>query len=62
MGKIPLGEWIKLQRKTVLPDSERGKLLTEIKFRFENKKKVLLKPWQLDDCMVWLSCWKGKDK
>ena len=41
MGKIPLGEWIKLQRKTVLPDSERGKLLTEIKFRFENKKSTL---------------------
>ena len=28
----------------------------------ENKKKVLLKPWQLDNCMLWLSCRKGKDK
>ena len=41
MGNIPLGEWLKWQRRTVLPDSERGKLLTEIKFRFENKKNTL---------------------
>ncbi len=40
-GKIPLGEWIKLQRKTVLPDSERGKLLLKIKFRFEKKRSTL---------------------
>ncbi len=40
-GKIPLGEWLKLQRKAVLPDSERGKLLLKIKFRFEKRKSTL---------------------
>ena len=37
-GKINLGEWINRQRHNVNPNSERGKLLSVIKMRFETKK------------------------
>ena len=43
-GKINLGEWIGTQRKKCLPESERGKLLSQIGMRFENKKSTL--PWK----------------
>ena len=39
-GKINLGEWINRQRHNVNPNSERGKLLSVIKMRFETKKKL----------------------
>ena len=41
-GKINLGTWIRNQRQTCLPDSERGKLLSQIGMRFENKISTLL--------------------
>ena len=41
-GKINLGCWIANQRQTCLPDSERGKLLSKIGMRFENKISTLL--------------------
>ena len=41
-GKINLGCWIANQRQTCLPDSERGKLLSQIGMRFENKISTLL--------------------
>ena len=40
-GKINLGKWIVNQRQTCLPDSERGKLLSQIGMRFENKISTL---------------------
>ena len=43
-GKLNLGEWIGTQRKKCLPESERGKLLSQIGMRFENKKSTL--PWK----------------
>ena len=43
-GKINLGQWIATQRKRCLPESERGKLLSQIGMRFENQKSTL--PWK----------------
>ena len=40
-GKINLGCWIANQRQTCLPDSERGKLLSQIGMRFENIRSTL---------------------
>ena len=39
-GKIDLGSWINNQRHRVDPNSEKGKLLSAIKMRFETKKKL----------------------
>ena len=36
-GKINLGTWISTQRQSIAPNSERGKLLSVIKMRFERK-------------------------
>ena len=43
-GKIKLGEWIHNQRKITNPDSDRGKLLSDIGMRFENKRCIF--PWE----------------
>ena len=40
-GKINLGRWIANQRQTCSPESERGKLLSQIGMRFENKISTL---------------------
>ena len=40
-GTINLGQWIDYQRRNCLANSERGKLLLEIRMRFENKKSTL---------------------
>ena len=40
-GKINLGVWIYTQRKKVVPESEKGKLLTEMGMRFKNIKSTL---------------------
>ena len=40
-GKINLGNWIAYQRSGVLPESERGQLLSQIGMRFENKRSIL---------------------
>ena len=40
-GKINLGRWITNQRQRCLPESERGKLLSQIGMRFENKNSTL---------------------
>ena len=40
-GNINLGKWIRLQRQRCLPESERGKLLSQIGMRFENKISTL---------------------
>ena len=40
-GNINLGVWISYQRKSVSPESEKGKLLSQIGMRFENKKSTL---------------------
>ena len=40
-GKINLGLWIFRQRSGVLPESERGRLLSQIGMRFENKNSTL---------------------
>ena len=40
-GKVNLGKWIANQRQRCLPESERGKLLSQIGMRFENKKSTL---------------------
>ena len=40
-GKINLGAWITSQRSRVLPESERGQLLSQIGMRFENKISTL---------------------
>ena len=40
-GKINLGNWIVTQRCKCLPNSERGKLLSQIGMRFENKRSTL---------------------
>ena len=40
-GKINLGSWITNQRIRVLPKSERGRLLSQIGMRFENKISTL---------------------
>ena len=47
-GKINLGTWIANQRKTCYPESERGKLLSQICMRFKNKNfnKVWLKMYE----------------
>ena len=42
-GKI-LGQWIYKQRRTVEPESERGKLLSQIGMRFEPKRNII--PWE----------------
>ncbi len=41
-GKINLGRWIANQRQTCSPESERGKLLSQIGMRFENIRSTLL--------------------
>ena len=40
-GKINLGIWILSQRHNISPDSEKGKLLSQIGMSFENKKSTL---------------------
>ena len=40
-GKVNLGTWIVKQRITCIPESERGKLLSQIGMRFENKISTL---------------------
>ena len=40
-GNINLGYWIATQRKRCLPESEQGKLLSQISMRFENKISTL---------------------
>jgi len=40
-GTINLGTWINTQRQKVLPESERGRLLSEIGMRFEKKRNTL---------------------
>ena len=40
-GKINLGQWIAAQRKKCPPESERGKLLSQIGMRFENIRSTL---------------------
>ncbi len=40
-GIIPLGWWITTQRRKCLPESDRGKLLSKIGMRFENKKNII---------------------
>ena len=40
-GKINLGRWITYQRSSVLPESERGSLLSQIGMRFEKKNSTL---------------------
>ena len=40
-GKINLGIWILSQRHNLSPDSEKGKLLSQIGMSFENKKSTL---------------------
>ena len=40
-GKINLGRWIANQRQICSPESERGKLLSQIGMRFENKISTL---------------------
>ena len=40
-GKINLGIWIAKQRIRTLPESERGRLLSQIGMRFENKNSTL---------------------
>ena len=40
-GKIKLGSWITTQRNRTLPESERGRLLSQIGMRFESKKSTL---------------------
>lgn len=42
-GKIKLGIWIFSQRQTCSSESERGKLLSQIGMRFENKYSII--PW-----------------
>ena len=40
-GSVNLGTWISTQRRNVLPESERGQLLSKIGMRFENKISTL---------------------
>jgi len=40
-GSINLGKWISRQRQKVSPESERGRLLSQIGMRFKNKRKRL---------------------
>jgi len=40
-GTINLGQWISNQRRSCLPESERGKLLLEIGMRFQNIRSTL---------------------
>ena len=45
-GKINLGQWITLQRQRCLPESERGRLFSQIGMRFTNKKNTLTLTWE----------------